>query len=122
MHTEFGKKYLKEHPGTVGSLGVAITEACEVASKDPGTCYSLGSVLNHVMLHQTVIGLEAMEQMKKAEIEPDMMIACAGGGSNFGGFCFPMMGRRSKAARNASSSRPSPRPPPASRRGISSMT
>ena len=55
----------------------------------PGTCYSLGSVLKPRMLHQTVIGLEAMEQMKKAEIEPDMMIACAGGGSNFGGFCFP---------------------------------
>lgn len=96
IQTEFGRKFLKEHPGTVGSLGVAISEACEVAEKDPGTCYSLGSVLNHVMLHQTVIGLEVMEQMKVADIVPDTMIACVGGGSNFGGFCFPMMGEKIK--------------------------
>ncbi|MGI5965147.1 MAG: TrpB-like pyridoxal phosphate-dependent enzyme [Candidatus Methanomethylophilaceae archaeon] len=94
--TEFGRKYLKEHPDSVGSLGIAISEACEIAAKDPETCYSLGSVLNHVMLHQTVIGLETMEQMKAAEIEPDVMIACAGGGSNFGGFCFPMIGEKIK--------------------------
>jgi tryptophan synthase beta chain len=89
--TEFGKKVLKEHPETSGSLGIAISEACEMAAKDPNICYSLGSVLNHVMLHQTVIGLEAIEQMKMGEIEPDYMIACAGGGSNFGGFIFPMI-------------------------------
>ena len=96
VHTEFGRKYLKEHPEARGSLGIAITEACEIASNDPGTCYALGSVLNHVLLHQTVIGLEAIEQMKIAEIEPDIMIGCVGGGSNFGGFCFPMMAERIK--------------------------
>ncbi|MDR1405427.1 MAG: TrpB-like pyridoxal phosphate-dependent enzyme [Candidatus Methanoplasma sp.] len=94
--TEFGKKVLKEHPDTTGSLGIAISEACELAAKDPNTCYSLGSVLNHVMLHQTVIGIETMEQMKIGEIEPDCMIACAGGGSNFGGFIFPMLGEKIK--------------------------
>ena len=89
--TEFGKKVLKEHPETTGSLGIAISEACEMAAKDPNICYSLGSVLNHVMLHQTVIGTETIEQMKMGEIDPDYMIACAGGGSNFGGFTFPMI-------------------------------
>ncbi len=92
--TEFGKRMLKEHPETSGSLGIAISEACEMAAMDENICYSLGSVLNHVMLHQTVIGIEAMEQMKIAEIEPDYMIACAGGGSNFAGFTFPMLGDR----------------------------
>ncbi len=96
VHTEFGRKYLKEHPDATGSLGIAISEACEVAINDPGTCYTLGSVMNHVLLHQTVIGQEAMEQMKIGEIEPDVMIACVGGGSNFGGFCFPMIGERIK--------------------------
>ena len=67
-YTEFGKKILKEHPDTTGSLGIAISEACELAVKDEGTCYALGSVLNHVMLHQTVIGEEALLQMQKAEI------------------------------------------------------
>ncbi len=90
-YTEFGRKILKEHPDTTGSLGIAISEACELAVKDPNTCYALGSVLNHVMLHQTVIGLETKIQMEKAEIVPDYMIACAGGGSNFAGFTFPMM-------------------------------
>ena len=89
--TEFGRKILQEHPDTTGSLGIAISEACELAVKDEHTCYSLGSVLNHVMLHQTVIGLETIEQMKIGEIEPDYMIACVGGGSNFAGFTFPMM-------------------------------
>ena len=94
--TEFGKKVLKEHPDTTGSLGIAISEACEMAAKSPTTCYSLGSVLNHVMLHQTVIGIETIEQMKIGEIEPDCMIACAGGGSNFGGFAFPLLGEKIK--------------------------
>ena len=94
--TEFGKKVLKEHPETTGSLGIAISEACEMAAKDPNICYSLGSVLNHVMLHQTVIGTETIEQMKIGEIEPDYMIACAGGGSNFGGFTFPMIREKIK--------------------------
>jgi len=94
--TEFGKKVLKENPKTTGSLGIAISEACEMAAKDPNTCYSLGSVLNHVMIHQSVIGLETMEQMKIGGIEPDYMIACAGGGSNFGGFALPLLGEKIK--------------------------
>ncbi|MCL2712354.1 MAG: TrpB-like pyridoxal phosphate-dependent enzyme [Methanomassiliicoccaceae archaeon] len=89
--TEYGKKLLKEHPDTTGSLGIAISEAIEMAVRDPGTKYTLGSVANSVILHQTVIGLETMEQMKKAEIVPDHMVACIGGGSNFAGFVFPMM-------------------------------
>lgn len=95
-YTEFGRKILKEHPETTGSLGIAISEACEVAVKDENTCYSLGSVLNHVMLHQTVIGLETIKQMEIGEIEPDYMIACVGGGSNFAGFTFPLMGQKMK--------------------------
>ena len=91
-YTDYGKKVLKEHPETSGSLGIAISEACELAAKSGGTVkYSLGSVLNHVLLHQTVIGQETIQQMKMAEIEPDYFVACTGGGSNFGGFCFPMM-------------------------------
>ncbi len=90
-YTDFGKRILKEHPDTTGSLGIAISEACEMAAKDEHTCYALGSVMNHVMLHQTTIGLESMLQMEKADITPDYMIACAGGGSNFAGFTFPMM-------------------------------
>lgn len=91
MQTEFGKKILKEHPETSGSLGIAISEACEMAAKDEHTCYALGSVMNHVMLHQTVIGEETLQQFAKAEIEPDYMIACVGGGSNFAGFTFPFL-------------------------------
>lgn len=95
-YTEYGRAVLKEHPDTAGSLGIAISEACEMATTRDGTRYALGSVLNHVMLHQTVIGLETIEQMRIGEIEPDCMIACAGGGSNFAGFVFPMMGRALK--------------------------
>lgn len=94
--TEYGRLVQKQYPNTGGSLGMAISEAVEIAAKDPRTMYALGSVANHVMLHQTVIGLETMEQMKKAEIEPDVMIACAGGGSNFAGFTFPMLGENIK--------------------------
>jgi tryptophan synthase beta chain len=94
--TDYGKKLLKEHPDTTGSLGIAISEAIEMAVKDPGTKYSLGSVANSVMMHQTVIGLETIEQMKKADIEPDYMVACVGGGSNFAGFTFPMMREKMK--------------------------
>ncbi|MCL2786371.1 MAG: TrpB-like pyridoxal phosphate-dependent enzyme [Methanomassiliicoccaceae archaeon] len=91
LHTEYGKKVLKEVPDSPGSLGMAISEAIEVAVGDPNIKYTLGSVSNGVMLHQTVIGLETIEQMKKAEIEPDYMVGCVGGGSNFSGFAFPMM-------------------------------
>ncbi len=89
--TAFGRKVLAETPDTPGSLGIAISEAIEAAVTDPSgqSRYSLGSVLNHVMLHQTVIGLEAQKQMKLAGDYPDVVIGCAGGGSNFAGLSFP---------------------------------
>lgn len=92
--TEAGRKILAEHPDTPGSLGIAISEAVEAAVTDPSgqTRYSLGSVLNHVLLHQTIIGLEAKKQLKKAgEKLPDVVIGCAGGGSNFAGISFPFV-------------------------------
>jgi tryptophan synthase beta chain len=81
----------QEH--STGSLGIAISEAVEVAAQDPQTSYSLGSVLNHVLLHQTVIGQEALAQMAMAGEEPDTVIACVGGGSNFGGLTIPFLRR-----------------------------
>jgi tryptophan synthase beta chain len=92
--TNAGRKVLKEMPDTPGSLGIAISEAIEAAVTDPTgqTRYSLGSVLNHVLLHQTIIGLEAKKQLKMAgEKLPDIVIACAGGGSNFAGLSFPFV-------------------------------
>ncbi len=80
--TESGRAILAQHPQSNGSLGIAISEAVEVAAKDPQTKYALGSVLNHVLLHQTVIGLETIEQMAMANDEPDVIVGCAGGGSN----------------------------------------
>ncbi|MGO9387441.1 MAG: TrpB-like pyridoxal phosphate-dependent enzyme [Methanobacterium sp.] len=90
-HTEFGKKMLKENPNHPGSLGIAISEAIEDALKDEKVYYSLGSVLNHVMLHQTIIGLETQKQLEKIEESPDIMVACVGGGSNFAGSAFPFI-------------------------------
>ena len=89
--TEIGKKILAEHPDTTGSLGIAISEAIEVAAKDEHTKYALGSVLNHVKLHQTIIGQEAIKQMEKAGDMPDIVIAPFGGGSNFAGLAFPFL-------------------------------
>ncbi|MCI0503121.1 TrpB-like pyridoxal phosphate-dependent enzyme [Candidatus Micrarchaeota archaeon] len=89
--TAFGRKVRAEMPDTPGSLGIAISEAIEVAASDAKTNYSLGSVLNHVLLHQTVIGQELRLQLAKAEIEPDFLIGCIGGGSNFGGMVFPFV-------------------------------
>lgn len=89
--TEAGRKILQEHPDSSGSLGIAISEAVEMAARDPYTNYSLGSVLNHVLLHQTIIGEEAILQMQKAEAEPDIIIGCFGGGSNFAGISFPFI-------------------------------
>ena len=89
--TEFGKKMLKENPNHPGSLGIAISEAIEDALKDEKVYYSLGSVLNHVMLHQTIIGLETQKQLEKIEESPDIMIGCVGGGSNFAGSTFPFI-------------------------------
>ncbi|HBT47978.1 MAG TPA: TrpB-like pyridoxal phosphate-dependent enzyme [Peptococcaceae bacterium] len=91
MDTNFGRKILAENPDTPGSLGIAISEAIEDAVISENTKYSLGSVLNHVMLHQTVIGLEAQRQMEKAGVYPDVVIGCAGGGSNFAGLSFPFV-------------------------------
>ena len=87
--TEAGKRILDENPDSPGSLGIAISEAVEEAAKREDTKYALGSVLNHVMLHQTVIGLEAMKQMEIAGDYPDIVIGCAGGGSNFAGLMLP---------------------------------
>ncbi len=91
--TEAGQAILAQDPGSPGSLGIAISEAVEVAAKNPDTRYSLGSVLNHVLLHQTVIGLECIEQMDLAGDAPDVLIGCTGGGSNFAGLAFPYLGR-----------------------------
>ena len=87
--TQAGKKVLEQDPDSPGSLGIAISEAVEDAATRDDTKYSLGSVLNHVLMHQTVIGLEAKKQLEKAEDEADVVIACAGGGSNFAGLTFP---------------------------------
>jgi tryptophan synthase beta chain len=92
--TQAGRSFLKKDPSTPGSLGIAISEAVEAAVSDPSgsTKYSLGSVLNHVLLHQTIIGLEAKKQLAKIGVKkPDVVIACAGGGSNFGGIAFPFV-------------------------------
>jgi tryptophan synthase beta chain len=101
METESGRAILAAHPDSNGSLGIAISEAVEVAAKDPNTKYALGSVLNHVLLHQTVIGLEAIEQMALAGDEPDVVLACAGGGSNFAGLALPYVGRNLKGQSKA---------------------
>ena len=94
MDTEVGRKILEKHPGTSGSLGCAISEAVETASKLDGYRYVLGSVLNQVLLHQTIIGLEAKKAMDKYGIKPDIIIGCAGGGSNLGGLIAPFMGEK----------------------------
>jgi tryptophan synthase beta chain len=101
IETESGRAILAEYPDTNGSLGIAISEAVEVAAKDPNTKYALGSVLNHVLLHQTVIGLETIEQMALAGDEPDVILACAGGGSNFAGLAMPYLGRKLKGLSQA---------------------
>ena len=92
--TEVGKKILEEHPGTTGSLGCVISEAVETATKHEGYRYVLGSVLNQVLLHQSVIGLESKIAMDKYGIKPDIIIGCAGGGSNLGGLISPFMGEK----------------------------
>ena len=94
--TEVGRKILAEHPGTTGSLGCAISEAVEVATKSEGYRYVLGSVLNQVLLHQSIIGLETKAALDKYDIKPDIIIGCAGGGSNLGGLIAPFMGEKIK--------------------------
>jgi len=94
LTTNYGRKVLGENPDSPGSLGIAISEAVEDAATRDDTKYSLGSVLNHVLLHQTVIGQEAIEQMALAGEHPDVIIGCAGGGSNFAGLTFPFIGQK----------------------------
>ena len=94
METAVGRKILAEHPGTTGSLGCAISEAVEVATQNPGYRYVLGSVLNQVLLHQSIIGLETKAAFDKIGVRPDIIIGCAGGGSNLGGLIAPFMGEK----------------------------
>lgn len=89
--TESGRKILADDPDCPGSLGIAISEAVEVAAREPDTRYALGSVLNHVLLHQTIIGEEALLQFAKIGETPDLIVGCTGGGSNFGGLSFPFL-------------------------------
>ena len=98
--TNYGRKVLAESPVSPGSLGIAISEAVEDAATRDDTKYSLGSVLNHVLLHQTVIGQEAIEQMGMAGESPDIVIGCTGGGSNFAGLTFPFLGRNIRDGAN----------------------
>ena len=99
--TNAGRAILEQDPDSNGSLGIAISEAVEVAATNDDTKYALGSVLNHVLLHQTVIGLEAIEQMEMAGDQPDIIIGCAGGGSNFGGLAFPFLGQQLRGGAKA---------------------
>lgn len=92
METAFGREVLAKDPNHRGSLGIAISEAVEIAAQRDDTKYALGSVLNHVLLHQTIVGLEAIEQLQMADAYPDVVVGCTGGGSNFAGISFPFIG------------------------------
>jgi len=98
--TDSGKAILAKDPNNTGSLGIAISEAVEMAAKDPNTKYSLGSVLNHVLMHQTIIGNEALLQMEMAGDYPDILVGCTGGGSNFSGLVFPFLGEKFRDNKN----------------------
>ncbi len=98
--TDAGRKILAEDPKSTGSLGIAISEAVEACVKDPDAKYSLGSVLNHVLMHQTVIGQEAIKQLEMAGEQPDLLVGCTGGGSNFGGLSFPFLKAKLDGAMN----------------------
>ncbi|MCL2726788.1 MAG: TrpB-like pyridoxal phosphate-dependent enzyme [Bacteroidales bacterium] len=100
MSTKAGRKILTDYPNYQGSLGTAISEAVELAMQTPNCKYTLGSVLNHVMMHQTVIGLEAEKQMEMADDYPDVVVACFGGGSNFGGISFPFLRHKLSGQKN----------------------
>src|SRR6266850_1360226 len=97
--TNSGRRILEEHPNSPGSPGIAISEAVEIAAQHADTKYSLGSVLNHVLLHQTVIGQEAMAQLEMANDYPDIIVGCTGGGSNFAGIAFPFIGAQLRGGR-----------------------
>jgi len=98
--TEAGKAILKDSPNSSGSLGIAISEAVELAVQRDDTKYALGSVLNHVLMHQTVIGQEAMKQMEMADDYPDIVVGCTGGGSNFAGIAFPFLGEKLRGGKD----------------------
>ena len=98
--TQAGRAILATHPNSTGSLGMAISEAVEIAAADEQSNYALGSVLNHVLLHQTVIGQEALVQMEMAGDYPDLVIGCTGGGSNFAGIAFPFLGAKLRGERD----------------------
>ncbi|MGB4346661.1 MAG: TrpB-like pyridoxal phosphate-dependent enzyme, partial [Burkholderiaceae bacterium] len=90
--TAYGRSVLASRPDHPGSLGIAISEAVEIAATNDDTKYALGSVLNHVLMHQTIVGIEAIEQMAMADVYPDVIVGCTGGGSNFAGISFPFIG------------------------------
>ncbi len=98
--TQAGRMILKDYPDSTGSLGIAISEAVEVAVQDDQTKYALGSVLNHVLLHQTVTGLEVLAQLEQAGDYPDIIVGCTGGGSNFAGITFPFIGAKLRGEEN----------------------
>jgi tryptophan synthase beta chain len=98
--TASGRAILAEHPDSTGSLGIAISEAVEVAVQREDTKYALGSVLNHVLLHQTIVGLEALAQLEMAGDYPDVLVGCTGGGSNFAGLTFPFIGAKLRGERD----------------------
>jgi tryptophan synthase beta chain len=98
--THAGRMILAEHPDSTGSLGIAISEAVEVAAQDPDAKYALGSVLNHVLMHQSIIGLESLTQLEMAGDYPDIIVGCTGGGSNFAGISFPFIGRNFRGESN----------------------
>jgi tryptophan synthase beta chain len=116
--TNYGRAVLAEHPDSPGSLGMAISEAVEDAATRDDTKYSLGSVLNHVLIHQSVVGLEAIQQMAMAGEEPDMIIACAGGGSNFAGLAFPFLGQTFRGGRKYQVIAVEPEAAPSLTRGV----
>ncbi len=97
--TRSGRAILEKDPDCLGSLGIAISEAVEIAATRDDTMYALGSVLNHVLLHQTVIGIEAMKQLEQAGDDPDVIVGCTGGGSNFAGIAFPFIGEQLRGGR-----------------------
>src|SRR4029078_6435524 len=96
---ECGRAILKQHPNSPGSLGIAISETVEGAAKDPAVKYALGSVLNHVLLHQTVVGQEAIKQFDAAGDDPDIVLVCTGGASNFAGLTFRFLGLQLRGGR-----------------------
>jgi tryptophan synthase beta chain len=98
--TNAGRAILAEHPDSTGSLGIAISEAVEIAATRDDTKYALGSVLNHVLMHQTIVGQEAMKQLEMAGDYPDVVVGCTGGGSNFGGIAFPFLGEKLRGGKD----------------------